>query len=131
MDKMMEPEIITDAAGEPLKVVMDYKEYVNILEELKRPLPAMKITAHPIDWQTLTESVRDVFTGLVALAGREHLKELDKPHPNKSRIAELVALRDEAHNIDRNPENYSTREQMEEILSKFTPILQAEEKKTP
>ena len=130
MNKIMEPEIITDKAGEPLSVIIDYKEYIKILEELKRPLPVVKPKEqYPMGRLTLMESVRDILSGLVALAGREHIKEMNKPNPDQNRIAELVALRNEAHKVHRDLESYESDERMEEIIAKYGPILRAEKKK--
>jgi len=54
---------------------------------------------------------------------------MKKAHPNQDRIAELVALRDEAHQANRNTQNYKTMERMEELIAKYSPILLAEKKK--
>jgi hypothetical protein len=131
MEKSVETQIITDASGEPLRVIMDYQEYLKMIEELKRPLPN---TVHveernPLDWESLTESVRSILTGLVALASREHMKEMKKTNPDQGRIAELVALRDEAFKVNRDTENFKSMERMEEIIAKYSPILLAEKKK--
>ncbi len=133
MEKSMETQIITDANGEPLRVIMDYQEYAKILEELKRPLPApVKVEErNPLDWYSLTESAKSIVNGLVALASREHMKEMDKPQPDQNRIKELVALRDEALAINRDPENFMSLPRMEEIIAKYSPILLAEKKKIP
>lgn len=127
----METQIITDASGEPIRVIMDYQEYLKMIGELKRPLPKTVNVEerNPLDWESLTESVRSVLTGLVALASREHMKEMKKPDPNQDRIAKLVALRDEAFKVNSDPENFKSMERMEEIIAKFSPILLAEKKK--
>lgn len=131
MEKSMETQIITDASGEPIRVIMDYQEYLKMIGELKRPLPKTVNVEerNPLDWESLTESVRSVLTGLVALASREHMKEMKKPDPNQDRIAKLVALRDEAFKVNSDPENFKSMERMEEIIAKFSPILLAEKKK--
>src|ERR1700749_3890095 len=116
MNKSMETQIITDANGEPLRVIMDYQEYAKILKELKRPLPApVKVEErNPLDWYSLTESAKSIVNGLVALASREHMKEMDKKKPDQDRVKELVALRDEALAINRDPENFMSLPRMEE-----------------
>lgn len=127
----METQIIIDASGEPLRVIMDYQEYLKMIEDLKRPLPnAVNVEErNPLDWESLTESVRSILTGLVALASREHMKELKKPNPDGGRIAELVALRDEAFKVNGDTENFKSMERMEQIIAKYSPILLAEKKK--
>jgi hypothetical protein len=40
MDKSMETQFVTDATGTPVRVVMDYQDYVKIAEQLNLPLTA-------------------------------------------------------------------------------------------
>ncbi|WP_259071305.1 hypothetical protein HDF24_04515 [Mucilaginibacter sp. X4EP1] len=134
MDKIMEAQFVTDVeTGEPLRVnlSMDYKEYVELAKKNHLPLtPTSTVQErNPLDWYSLTESTKSILTGLVALASTEHMKEMKKAHPNQDRIAELVALRDEAHQANRNTQNYKTMERMEELIAKYSPILLAEKKK--
>ena len=134
MDKFMEAQFVTDVeTGEPLRVnlSMDYKEYVELAKKNHLPLtPTSTVQErNPLDWYSLTESTKSILTGLVALASTEHMKEMKKAHPNQDRIAELVALRDEAHQANRNTQNYKTMERMEELIAKYSPILLAEKKK--
>lgn len=134
MDKNMEAQFVTDIeTGEPVRVnlSMDYKEYVELAKKNQLPLtPTSTIQErNPLDWYSLTESVKSILNGLVALASREHMKELKKPEPDQHRIAELVALRDEAHKVDRDPQSYKTMNRMEELIAKYSPVLLAEKKK--
>jgi hypothetical protein len=134
MDKIMEAQFVTDVeTGEPLRVnlSMDYKEYMELAKRNQLPLtPTSTVQErNPLDWYSLTESTKSILTGLVALASTEHMKEMKKAHPNQDRIAELVALRDEAHQANRNTQNYKTMERMEELIAKYSPILLAEKKK--
>ena len=134
MDKNMETQFVTDVeTGEPVRVnlCMDYKEYMELAKRNHLPLtPTSTIQErNPLDWYSLTESVKSILNGLVALASREHMKEMKKPEPDQDRIAELVALRDEAHKADRDPQNFKTMERMEELIAKYSPILLAEKKK--
>jgi hypothetical protein len=131
MEKSMETQIITDASGKPLRVIMDYQEYAEILEELKRPLPkVVKVEErNPLDWYSLTESVKSIMNGLVALASRERRKELNKENPDQERITELTRIGDEAREINRKSANFQSMERMEEIIAKYSPILLAEKKK--
>jgi hypothetical protein len=133
MEKSMETQIITDASGEPLRVIMDYQEYAKLLEELKRPLPevAKKEERNPLDWYSLTESAKSILNGLVALASRERRKELNKENPDQERIAELTRIGDETREINRKSANFKSMERMEEIIAKYSPILLAEKKKIP
>ena len=130
----METQFVTDVeTGEPVRVnlSMDYKEYMELAKRNHLPLtPTSTIQErNPLDWYSLTESVKSILNGLVALASREHMKEMKKPEPDQDRIAELVALRDEAHKADRDPQNFKTMERMEELIAKYSPILLAEKKK--
>ena len=134
MDKNMETQFVTDVeTGEPVRVnlSMDYKEYMELAKRNHLPLtPTSTIQErNPLDWYSLTESVKSILNGLVALASREHMKEMKKPEPDQDRIAELVALRDEAHKADRDPQNFKTMERMEELIAKYSTILMAEKKK--
>jgi len=134
MDKNMETQFVTDVeTGEPVRVnlSMDYKEYMELAKRNHLPLtPTSTIQErNPLDWYSLTESVKSILNGLVALASREHMKEMKKPEPDQDRIAELVALRDEAHKADRDPQNFKTMERMEELIAKYSPTLLAEKKK--
>lgn len=134
MDKNMETQFVTDIeTGEPLRVnlSMDYKEYLELAKRNHLPLTPTSTTPerNPLDWYSLTESVKSILSGLVALASVEHMKEMKKPQPDDDRMAELVALRDEAHKANRNPQNFKTMERMEELIAKYSPILLAEKKK--
>jgi len=134
MDKIMEAQFVTDVeTGEPLRVnlSMDYKEYVELAKKNQLPLtPTSTVQErNPLDWYSLTESARSILTGLVALASREHMKEMKKPHPDQERIVELVALRDEANHVNSNTQNFKTMEGMEQVIAKYSPILLAEKKK--
>jgi hypothetical protein len=131
MEKSMETQIVTDASGEPVRVIMDYQEYVKMIEQLNLPLtPAITVKErNPLDWYSLTESANSILNGLIALASREHMKELDKANPDQKRIAELVALRDEAMKVNRDSKTFSSLEKMEEVIEKYSPILLSEKKK--
>lgn len=134
MDKNMETQFVTDVeTGEPVRVnlSMDYKEYLELAKKNHLPLtPTSTVPErNPLDWYSLTESVKSILSGLVALASVEHMKEMKKPQPDQDRIAELVALRDEAHKANRNAQNFKTMERMEELIAKYSPILLAEKKK--
>jgi hypothetical protein len=134
MDKNMETQFVTDIeTGEPLRVnlSMDYKEYLELAKRNHLPLTPTSTTPerNPLDWYSLTESARSILTGLVALASVEHMKEMKKPHPDQERITELIALRDEAHQVNSNTQNFKTMERMEEVIAKYSPILLAEKKK--
>ncbi|MDB5090705.1 MAG: hypothetical protein JWR09_4699 [Mucilaginibacter sp.] len=133
MEKSMETQIITDSSGKPLRVIMDYQEYAELLGELKRPLPkvAKVEERNPLDWYSLTESAKSIINGLVALASRERRKELNKETPDQERIAELTRIGDEAREISKKSANFQSMERMEEIIAKYSPILLAEKKKIP
>jgi len=122
---------VTDATGAPVRVVMDYQDYVKIAEQLNLPLTATTTVQerNPLDWYSLTESANSILNGLVALASRERRNELNKPNPDQDRIKELESLRDEGIKISRDTETFSSLEKMEQVIEKYSPILLAEKKK--
>lgn len=127
----METQIVTDASGEPVRVIMDYQEYVKMIEQLNMPLaPTTTVKErNPLDWYSLTESANSILNGLVALASRETRKEQNKPGPDQKRIEELGRLRKEAIEAVNSNENFSSLERMEKVIEKYSPILLAEKKK--
>jgi hypothetical protein len=131
MDKSMETQFVTDATGAPVRVVMDYQDYVKIAEQLNLPLTATSTVQerNPLDWYSLTESANSILNGLVALASRERRNELNKPNPNQDRIKELESLRDEGIKVSRDTDTFSSLEKMEQVIEKYSPILLAEKKK--
>ena len=131
MDKSMETQFVTDATGTPVRVVMDYQDYIKIAEQLNLPLTATSTVQerNPLDWYSLTESANSILNGLVALASRERRNELNKPNPDQDRIKELESLRDEGIKISRDTETFSSLEKMEQVIEKYSPILLAEKKK--
>jgi len=133
MEKSMETQIVTDASGEPVRVIMDYQEYVKMIEQLNMPLaPTTTVKErNPLDWYSLTESANSILNGLVALASRETRKEQNKPGPDQKRIEELGRLRKEAIEAVNSNENFSSLERMEKVIEKYSPILLAEKKKLP
>ena len=131
MDKSKETQFVTDATGAPVRVVMDYQDYVKIAEQLNLPLTATSTVQerNPLDWYSLTESANSILNGLVALASRERRNELNKPNPNQDRIKELESLRDEGIKVSRDTDTFSSLEKMEQVIEKYSPILLAEKKK--
>ncbi len=127
----METQFVTDATGTPVKVVMDYQDYVKIAEQLNLPLTAASTVQerNPLDWYSLTESANSILNGLVALASRERRNELNKPIPDQDRIKELESLRDEGIKVSRDTETFSSLKKMEQVIEKYSPILLAEKKK--
>lgn len=131
MDKSMETQFVTDATGTPVRVVMDYLDYVKIAEQLNLPLTATSTVQerNPLDWYSLTESANSILNGLVALASRERRNELNKVKPDQDRVKELETLRDEGIKVSRDTETFSSLEKMEQVIEKYSPILLAEKKK--
>ncbi|WP_426667069.1 hypothetical protein ACPPVU_13675 [Mucilaginibacter sp. McL0603] len=130
----METQFVTDVVtGEPIRVnlSMDYQEYLELAKKNDLPLtPTSTIQErNPLDWYSLTESASSILNGLVALASREHMKEQDKADPDQKRLAELIELRKEAIAAVNNNENFASLERMDEVIKKYSPILQAEKKK--
>ncbi|RKR81058.1 hypothetical protein BDD43_1201 [Mucilaginibacter gracilis] len=127
----METQFVTDATGTPVRVVMDYQDYVKIAEQLNLPLTATSTVQerNPLDWYSLTESANSILNGLVALASRERRNELNKVKPDQDRVKELETLRDEGIKVSRDTETFSSLEKMEQVIEKYSPILLAEKKK--
>ncbi len=131
MNKTMETKFVTDAAGTPTKVILDYDDYVKIAEQLNLSLvPTSTVKErNPLDWYSLTESANSILNGLMALASREGMLESEKLNPDQQRIAELDALRKDAIEQINTNDNFSSLEKMEAIIDKYSPILLAEKKK--
>jgi len=131
MNKTMETKFITDAAGTPKQVLLNYDDYVKIAEQLDLPLaPTTSVKQrNPLEWYSLTESANSILNGLVALASRERRLEEQKLQPDQQRIAQLNELRIDAIEQVNNNDNFSSLDKMEAVINKYSPILLAEKKK--
>lgn len=123
----MDTQLVTDYSGEPVAMVIDYKDWVEIASRLNIPLAPSKsiIERNPLDWYTVTESANSVLTGVIAMASRERMKEQRKAKPDTDRIAYLTNLQDEVIEINNNALNFKSLERMEELIKKYSPILSA------
>jgi hypothetical protein len=131
MEKTMETEFVRDKHGKPIKAIMDYPEYLKIAKQLNLPLAPVNMAKerNPLDWYSLTESANSILNGLIALCSRERRFELGKTNPDQERIEELKRLSEEVWAINNDSKNFTSLERMEEIITKYSPILLDEKKK--
>ena len=125
----MDTQLVTDYSGEPVAMVVDYKAWVKIAEQLHIPLgkiPKVK-ERNPLDWYRLTEVANSVLNGVIAYASRERRKELNKLHPDVGQVERFTALRNEVSDINSNSLNFRSLERMEELIEKYSPILREQD----
>jgi len=67
-------------------------------------------------WNQLQESTQSVLSGLKAYYARLIMAEEQKPLPNKIKIQDWDKQRAELYRIQRQSVNYSSREQMTDII---------------
>lgn len=127
----METQLVTNAMGAPVGVMIEYEDWLKIANQLNLPLqPTVTVKErNPLDWYALTESTNSILTGLIALASREHWKELKKANPDQERLTKLTVLREEVLEINKNTDNFRSLERMDELTAHYGPILLAEKKK--
>jgi len=74
-------------------------------------------------WFQLSEQSHSTLSGLKAYYGRIIMNELDRPNPREDKIAEWQEQVAKLAAIERDGSNFKTREGMEEIIIKFSPML--------
>ena len=74
-------------------------------------------------WFQLSEQSHSTLSGLKAYYGRIIMNELEQSDPKEDKIAEWQAQVAKLAAIERDGSNFKTRERMEEIIIKFSPIL--------
>lgn len=74
-------------------------------------------------WFQLSEQSHSTLSGLKAYYGRIIMNELDLSNPREDKIAEWQAQVAKLAAIERDGSNFKTRERMEEIIIKYSPIL--------
>ncbi|MFA6275232.1 MAG: hypothetical protein WC622_00675 [Pedobacter sp.] len=124
----MKTQLVTDYSGEPVAMVVDYKAWVKIAEQLHLPIekiPTVK-ERNPLDWYKLTEMANSVLNGVIAYASRERRKELSRISPDIEVVEKLTSLRNEVAEANRNSLNFRSLERMEELIEKYGPILRSE-----
>ncbi|OJV55344.1 MAG: hypothetical protein BGO31_20660 [Bacteroidetes bacterium 43-16] len=119
----MVKEIIRDKAGNPISVLLDYKQWLQIEQLLKQQDLKIKEPANPLDWYRLTESANAILNELIAYVGRERFLELKKETPDKSRIEKLIQFSEEIRTINRNSDNFKDLKIMEQIVALYGPKL--------
>lgn len=128
----METQLVTDYSGEPVAMVVDYKAWVKIAEQLHIPLgsiPRVK-ERNPMDWYRLTEVASSVLNGVIAYASRERRKELGRARPDLEKVEKYTALRNEVAEANRNSLNFRSLERMEELIDKYSHILREDHSQT-
>ncbi|SFW27048.1 hypothetical protein SAMN02927921_00875 [Sinomicrobium oceani] len=121
----METQIIKDRKGTPVSVLVNYKDWLKIEQLLERTKIKAEAPENPLDWYTLTETTNTILNELLAYAGREEFKELQKSVPNKQRIEDLHIYVNEIQKINREPDNFKSASRMQEIISTYAPQLKA------
>lgn len=117
--------IVTDIAGKPLRVIMDYQDYTSMAEELGLPLTTSTITEGyiPQKWETLAESGQTVLAGLIYKGSIIYQKEQDRANPDRQWLAELAAIRDEARELCGQDANVVGQQRMVEMVDKYCHVL--------
>ena len=74
-------------------------------------------------WFQLSEQSHSTLSGLKAYYGRIIMNELEQSNPREDKITEWQAQVAKLAAIERDGSNFKTRERMDEIIIKFSPIL--------
>lgn len=114
--KNMEKEIIRDRAGNPVSVLMDYRQWLQIEQLLEHQKIKVNAPDNPLDWYTLTETANSILNDLIAYTGRERFLELEKEFPDQNRMDRLWSLFKEIQAINRNTDNFKDATIMKEII---------------
>lgn len=121
----MATQIIKDTTGNPISVLVDYRQWLEMEQLLERTKIKADAPENPLDWYTLTETTNSILNGLMAYTSRERRKELKKEKPNAILLSDLNNLFEEIHAINDNPDNFKSARKMEEIIGKYAPKLRA------
>ncbi|WP_124636675.1 hypothetical protein [Taibaiella sp. KBW10] len=116
-------EIIRDNAGNPVSVLLDYKEWIQIEQVLKQQKVRINPPENPLDWYALTESANSILNELIAYTGREQFSELKKEIPDQGRIEELLKLSEEIKAINRKSANFMDGDRLKQIIALYGPKL--------
>lgn len=116
-------EIIKDKAGNPVSVLLSYKEWLEVEQLVAQQQRKATAPENPLDWYTLTETTNAILNELIAYTGREKVAELQKPDPDQQRIEALWSLFREVQAINRNADNFKDAGRMQEIIEAYSPKL--------
>jgi len=119
----MEKEIIRDNAGNPVSIVLDYKEWLQIEQFLNQKKIDINSSENPFDWYALTESANSILSELIAYVGRERFLELKKDIPDTQRIEKLRQFSSVIKDINRDTENFRNAKRMQLIIDTYGPVL--------
>jgi len=76
-------------------------------------------------WHQLQESTQSILSALKAYYARLIMAKEQEAAPDKTKIHEWDEQRTELSRIERESFNYSSRKQMFDIISKYSPLLKA------
>ncbi|MDQ8015084.1 MAG: hypothetical protein REI96_21745 [Flavobacterium nitrogenifigens] len=122
-EQKMIKEIIRDKDGNPVSVVLSYKEWLEIEQMRIEHLHKVHAPENPLDWYTLTETTNSILNELIAYTGRERIAELQKETPDQKRVDSLWELFKEIQGINRSVENFKDAWRMKEIIETYGPKL--------
>jgi len=120
----MEKEIIKDSEGNPVSMILDYREWVLIERFLGNRMTNINPPGNPLDWYVLTESLNSILADLIAYSGRERFKELRKNKPRLKRIENLKGFSEELKEISRNWDNFKDVGRMRHLIDVYAPLLE-------
>jgi len=120
----MHSQIIKDQNGTPVSVLINYQDWLHIEQRLNMLKDEVDGSDGP-DWYTLTETTNSILNELIAYTSREEIKEYKKPIQDSKRLKELDDFFKEIHAINRSTANFKSVDRMEEIISKYGPLLRA------
>lgn len=116
-------EIIRDQHGNPVSVVLSYKEWLEIEQMRREHLHKAHAPENPLEWYTLTETTNAILNELIAYTGRERIAEFQKETPDEKRVDSLWKLFKEIQGINRTVENFKDAGRMKEIIETYGPKL--------
>lgn len=120
----MRKEIIKDKEGNPVSVILDYREWVLVERFLGFNMTSFNLLGNPLDWYVVTESLNLILTELIAYSGRERFKELRKNKPRLKRVENLKGFSEDLKKVSRNWDNFSDVGRMRHLVDVYAPLLE-------
>ncbi|WP_160139632.1 hypothetical protein [Chryseobacterium sp. c4a] len=120
----MRKEIIKDKEGNPVSLILDYREWVLVERFLSFNMTNFNLSGNPLDWYVVTESLNLILTELIAYSGRERFKELRKNKPRLKRVENLKGFSEDLKKVSRDWDNFKDVRRMRHLVDVYAPLLE-------
>jgi hypothetical protein len=85
----------------------------------------VKPGTNSLDWYELTETSSYILNTIIAYTSTAQMKEEKRTNPDREKITYLEMLYEEAYSVNRNTSNFQSLEKMQEIIDKYSPVLES------